>query len=146
MRGIRFSVSNYTPSTFSKFDYATNGETPFIDSLIELISNKGYTYTNKKNPAPKEYTLAKNGYELVIKDAWKDSTFYVRQGSNDKITIISHWPNDYWWTEYHLNGRGIWTAGCRSYQIPTNGWIEQTKKNIDKLIRGLNKRIHNKIW
>lgn len=131
-------------SSFIEFKYATNGETPFINSLIELISNKGYKYTNKKNPSPKEYTLTKNGYELVIKDAWKDDTFYVRQDDNNKISIISHWPNNYWWTEYHINGRGMWVASCRSFQLPTIGWYEQTEENINKLIRGLNKRIHKK--
>ncbi|MBQ3415214.1 MAG: hypothetical protein IJH39_07710 [Clostridia bacterium] len=133
-------------STFNKFNYAVSGETPFINSLIELVSNKGYKYTNKKNPSPKEYTLSKNGYELIIKDAWMDDIYYVRQSDNNKITIISHLPDSYWWTEYYPYKRGMTLCNCRNYQIPTNGYIEQTIENIDKLIRGLNKRIHSKIW
>jgi len=142
MTRIRFSFSNYTPSTFSEFNYAIDGDTIIIMKIIEILENKGYTKVKTKSLKPKQYYIGHDGYELIFKDARHDWIFYIRQGENNKVAIISHTPSCYWWEEWYIYRKGLTCAGTRSYQIPTKGYIEQNESNVSIIIRKFNKLIH----
>ena len=139
---IKNPFNNYIHSIFNKFKFDNAGDTIIINKTIEILENKGYTKVKTKCVKPKQYYIGKDGYELIFKDARYDLIYYIRQGDNKKVAILSHIPGCYWWTDHYIYRKALSHSDGRNYQIPTNGYIEQTEDNVSIVIRKLNKLIN----
>lgn len=139
---IRLGYNYYTPSTFGKFVYGEKGTTVIIDEIIKILESKDYVRVNGKRIKSRQYSVSHNGYELMFKDVRYDVIYYIRQDGEGKVSIISHCPDCYWWEEYYLHKKRLTHAGCRSYQIPVGGYIDQNKESVDIVVKKMKTLIH----